>query len=134
MTHARPGRCEAPAGGDRTRASETDRAGSAIEHIDTTSAISAATVAHCRAWWQAEAPRVGSDWDAIMRLRIAVGPLTCAMCGVAPCASPAWCMTCRRADECVPRQRPRSERRADTTDHDRGAHALRAHARPACAA
>jgi hypothetical protein len=68
-----------------------------------------------RAWWRAEARRVGSDWLAMIDLHLAIiAPLAaaphfsqaCDACGAAPCINPSFCGQCRKADA-----RLRAERR-----------------------
>jgi hypothetical protein len=56
-----------------------------------------------REWWRREAARVGSNWNAVMDLRISVAPLACGICGAVPCANPSFCAACRVADQQQPR-------------------------------
>jgi hypothetical protein len=46
-----------------------------------------------------------TDWNEIMRLRIAVAPLTCSICGASPCINPSFCAACQIADRQAPRRR-----------------------------
>jgi hypothetical protein len=55
--------------------------------------------AKSREWWRHEAGRLGSDWNAIMELRASVAPLTCDVCGSAPCVNPSFCAACSLADQ-----------------------------------
>lgn len=65
--------------------------------------IKDATTAKSREWWRREAARLGCDWNAVMELRVSVAPLTCGVCGAAPCANPSFCAACRLADQQQPR-------------------------------
>jgi hypothetical protein len=60
-------------------------------------ATSSGTTTPEREWWRREAARLGSDWNAIMQLRALVAPLTCGICGAAPCVNPSFCAACRIA-------------------------------------
>ena len=55
--------------------------------------------AKSREWWRRESARLGSDWNGIMELRASVAPLTCDVCGSAPCVNPSFCAACRLADQ-----------------------------------
>jgi len=70
-------------------------------------ASSGTRTAERRKWWRREAARLGSDWNAIMELRASVAPLTCGVCGAAPCVIPSFGAACRLADQ----QRPRLAQR-----------------------
>jgi hypothetical protein len=58
-----------------------------------------ATTAKSREWWRRESARLGSDWNGIMELRVSVAPLTCDVCGSAPCVNPSFCAVCSLADQ-----------------------------------
>jgi len=73
-------------------------------------ASSGTRTAERRKWWRREATRLGSDWNAIMELRVSVAPLTCGVCGAAPCVNPSFCAACRLADR---RQAPLAQRKAE---------------------
>ena len=60
------------------------------------------TTAKSREWWRRESARLGSDWNGIMELRASVAPLTCDICGAAPCVN-SFCAACRLADQQQPR-------------------------------
>jgi hypothetical protein len=76
-------------------------------------ASSGTRTAERRKWWRREATRLGSDWNAIMELRASMAPLTCGVCGAAPCVNPSFCAACRVADQqtswlasrCIPSRR-----------------------------
>jgi hypothetical protein len=65
--------------------------------------IKDATTTKSREWWRHEAARLGCDWNAVMELRVSVAPLTCGVCGAAPCTNPSFCAACRLADQQQPR-------------------------------
>ena len=71
--------------------------------LDSTSVVKDATTAKSRAWWRREAARLSCDWNAVMELRVSVAPLTCGLCGAAPCVNPSFCAACRLADQQQPR-------------------------------
>jgi len=56
--------------------------------------------------WQAEAARLNSDWNGLMRLRTSIAPLTCDICGAAPCINPSFCRLCRQTDAKAARTLP----------------------------
>jgi hypothetical protein len=60
---------------------------------------SATTTAESREWWRRESARLHSDWNGIMELRASVAPLTCNVCGSAPCVSLSFCAACSLADQ-----------------------------------
>ena len=66
--------------------------------LDSAAVIKDATTAS-RDWWRREAARLGCDWNAVMELRVSVAPLTCGVCGTAPCANPSFCAACGLADQ-----------------------------------
>jgi hypothetical protein len=74
-------------------------------------ATSSGTTTPEREWWRHEAARLGSDWNAIMELRASVAPLTCRVCGAAPCVTPSFCAACRVADQQTSRLARRNEHR-----------------------
>jgi len=41
---------------------------------------------------------LNSDWNGITRLRTSIAPLTCDICGVAPCINPSFCRLCCEVD------------------------------------
>jgi hypothetical protein len=57
------------------------------------------TTAKSREWWRRESARLGSDWNGIMELRASIAPLTCDVCGSAPCVNPSFCAACSLADQ-----------------------------------
>ena len=57
------------------------------------------TTAKSREWWRRESARLGSDWNGIRELRASVAPLTCDVCGSAPCVNPSFCAACSLADQ-----------------------------------
>src|SRR5262245_20377610 len=44
-----------------------------------------------------------------MRFGTSIAPLTCDICGVAPCINPSFCRLCRQADAKADRMRPASK-------------------------
>jgi hypothetical protein len=58
--------------------------------------------------WQAAAA-CNSDWNDIMRLGTSIAPLTCDICGAAPCINPSFCRLWRQADAKADRMRPASK-------------------------
>ena len=60
-------------------------------------------------FWQHESQHRGSDWNGLMRLRASLAPLTCDICGAAPCLNPGFCRLCRQGDAKAARSRPDSK-------------------------
>jgi hypothetical protein len=77
------------------------------------------TTAKSREWWRRESARLGSDWNGIMELRASVAPLTCNVCGLAPCVNPSFCGACRLADQ--QRRRPSQRERVQLSSLPRRA-------------
>lgn len=67
--------------------------------LGSAAAIKNTTTAKSREWWRRESARLGSDWNGIMELRASVAPLTCDVCGSAPCVNPSFCAACSLADQ-----------------------------------
>jgi hypothetical protein len=57
---------------------------------------------------------LNSDWNGITRLRTSIAPLTCDICGVAPCINPSFCRLCCEVDRHLTRRRPSIERNRPT--------------------
>src|SRR5262245_39487755 len=57
------------------------------------------TTAKSREWWRRVSARLGSDWNGIMELRASVAPLTCDVCGSAPCVNSSFCAACSLAGQ-----------------------------------
>jgi hypothetical protein len=49
---------------------------------------------------------LNSDWNGITRLRTSIAPLTCDICGAAPCIQTSFCRLCRQLDAKAARMRP----------------------------
>ena len=86
--------------------------GSAVVIKDTT------TLKSCE-WWRRESARLGSDWNGIMELRASVAPVTCDVCGSAPCVNRSFCAACRLADQ--HRRRPSRRERVQPSSSPRRA-------------
>jgi hypothetical protein len=84
-------------------------------------AVIAASTGPRTAGRRERAARLGSDWNAIMELRASVAPLTCSVCGAAPCVNPSFCAACRLADQQGPRLAQREVEKADAADHNQSA-------------
>jgi len=94
------------------------------QHPNRLSLDRASDLDHDRAWWRAEARRIGSDWPSVVALLLAmVAPLAAAMgvsaacdiCGTHTCINPSFCDHCRKADA---RLRAETRKRPGPIPHD----------------